>query len=145
MKVKVPREFGAPLVDQVRWTKHSEAGDLAPVMKFTSDETGLNRFPNANVVGDQQAHGWLPKRHEQRHELIRTRFDRDVGERPEGAGTGAKFELEGVAEQQCGRVISAERWIGLGKRGGFGEFWLQLGQEGSDILFGTDEWPEAKQ
>src|SRR4051812_4128256 len=38
LKVKMAREFGNPLIHQVRRTQNGETRDLAPVVKFADDQ-----------------------------------------------------------------------------------------------------------
>jgi hypothetical protein len=46
-------EFFLPLLGKMRRAQHGQTLDFAAVQEFASDEQGLDRLANANVVGDQ--------------------------------------------------------------------------------------------
>ena len=90
-------QLGLPLLHQVWWAKHGQAGDFATIHQFTGNETGFDGFANAYVVGDQKAHGGQAQRHQQRHQLVAARLYGDVAERPEGARTCAQGQAQRIA------------------------------------------------
>ncbi len=129
----------------MRRAEHGKAVDFAAVPQFTGDESGFDGFSDAHVVGDEEANGGLPERHEKRDQLIGAGFDGDVGEGPERSGTGAELELQGVPQELCGRVVSWHRRVGLRKRGGSWRHKLQARDQRGDVLLGASEWAEAQQ
>ena len=100
-------ELGDPLVHEMRRAEDDGAIDVAPVEQLARDEQGLDRLADADVVGDEQTHRVELERHEQRHELVGSRLDRDLSEAPKGAGSPPQREQQGVAKQES-RVVPAE-------------------------------------
>ena len=66
----------------MRRTEYDGPVDVAAVEHLTSDEQSLDRLPHPDIVPDEQTHGVKLERHEQRHELVRPRFDRDLTDAP---------------------------------------------------------------
>jgi hypothetical protein len=91
LEMEVPGEFRLPLVNEVGRAKNREASDLTAVVKLANNQAGLDGFADTGVVSHQEANRRLAQRHEQRHELVGTRLDGDVGKRAKGPGTGAKL------------------------------------------------------
>ena len=85
--VEADVELGDPLVHEMRRAQDDGSIDIAPVEQLARDEQGLDRLADADVVGDEQAYGVELERHEQRHELVGSRLDRDLPEAPKGAGS----------------------------------------------------------
>ena len=79
-------QLGDPLVHEVRGAEDDGAIDVAAVEKLARDEQGLNRLAHPDVVGDEQAHGVELERHQQRHELVGARLDRDLSKAPKRSG-----------------------------------------------------------
>ena len=69
----------------MRRAKHGQAADFATVHQLSHDEAGLNSLADADVVGDQQAHGAEAQGHQQRYQLIGTWLHGNVAERTEWA------------------------------------------------------------
>ena len=92
-------EFALPLIHQMRRADDGQTGDFATIAKFAGDERGLNGFADTDVVRDEEPHGVLPQRHQQRHKLIRTRLNGDTGEATKRAGGGAHAQTRGFAQQ----------------------------------------------
>jgi hypothetical protein len=67
-----------PLVAEVGGRKHRQTLSNAAIQKLAGDHRRLDRLPDADIVGDQQAHRLEPQRHDQRYELIGSRHDRDT-------------------------------------------------------------------
>ena len=53
LKVEMTGELAAPLVNEVRRAKHSEAGDFATVVQLSRDHAGLDGFADTNIVRDE--------------------------------------------------------------------------------------------
>ena len=69
-----------PLLAQVRWTQDRKALDLASVDQLSCYQTSLDGLSDTDVIGDEQPHRVLLKRHKERHKLIGTRFDCYAGQ-----------------------------------------------------------------
>ena len=79
----------------MRQADDGKSFDLPSLQQFPDNEQTLNGLPNANVVGDEQAdEPLLPKGHDQRHHLVRTRTERELRQGAEWPGT--------IAERQAG-------------------------------------------
>ena len=100
-------QLGDPLVHEMRRTEDDGAFDVAAVEQFARDEQGLDRLPYPDVVSDEQAHRVELERHEQRHELVRPRLDRDLTDAPKGSRPAPQREQQCVAQQER-RVVPAE-------------------------------------
>ena len=85
-------QLSDPLVHEMRRTKDDGAIDFAAVEQLASDEQGLDRLPHPNIVRDEKAHRVELERHEQRHELVRARLDRDLTKAPKGSGAPSQRE-----------------------------------------------------
>jgi hypothetical protein len=117
MEVEARLELGHPLLDEVRRAQHDEPLDVAAVEQLAGDERGLDGLADADVVGDEQAHRVELQRHEQRHELVGARLDRDLAEAAERAGAAPQRQQQRVAQEQRS-VVAAELAFtsGRGKR-----------------------------
>ena len=100
-------QLGDPLVHEVRRTEDDGAVDVAAVEKLASDEQSLDRLADPDVVRDEQAHRIELECHQQRHELVGARLNRDLSEAPKRSGTPSQRQQQRVAKQQ-GRVVPAE-------------------------------------
>ena len=100
-------ELGDPLVHEMRRTEDDGAIDVAAVEQLACDEQGLDRLADPDVVGDEQAHGVELERHEQRHELVGSRLDRDLSEAPKGSRSPPQREQQRIAKQES-RVVATE-------------------------------------
>ena len=98
--------LGDPLVHEMRRAEDDGAIDVAAVEKLAGDKQGLDRFPDADVVRDEEAHRVELERHEQRHELVRARLDRDLSNAPKGSGAPPQREQQRIAKQES-RVVPA--------------------------------------
>ena len=107
-------EFTHPLFDQMRRAQHSHALDFAAVIQLSGDQRGLDGFADADVIGNQQPHRVQPQRHQQWHELVGARLDRNVAEAAERAGTATQRHAQGVGEED--RVVLAAFLRGIGQR-----------------------------
>ena len=100
-------QLSDPLVHEMRRTEDDGAIDVAAVEQLARDEQGLDRLPYPDVVRDEQAHRIELERHEQRHELVRPRLDRDLTDAPKGSRPPPQREQQRVAQQER-RVVPAE-------------------------------------
>ena len=100
-------QLGCPLVHEMGRTEDDGAIDVAAVEQLAGDEQGLDRLPHPDVVRDEQAHGVELERHEQRHELVGTRLDRDLTNAPKGPRPPPQREQQRIAQQER-RVVPAE-------------------------------------
>ena len=73
--MKLVGQFPLPLFGQMRRTEHHPPTGLPASQEFSSDQAGLNRFADTDVIGNQHPCLWLLEGHEQRHQLIGTGLD----------------------------------------------------------------------
>ena len=92
-------QLALPLLGEVRGAQHAERVDLAAVEQLARHEQRLDGLADADVVGDEKPHGFELERHEQRHQLVGARLDRDAPEAAEGPCGGARRELGRVPQQ----------------------------------------------
>ena len=85
-------QLGDPLVHEVRRAEDDGAIDVAAVEKLASDEQSLDRLAHPDVVGDEQTHRIELERHEEGHELVGARFNRDLAKAPKRSGTPSQRE-----------------------------------------------------
>ena len=97
--VEADFQLSCPLVHEMGRAEDDGAIDVPAVEEFAGDEQGLDRLSYADVVRDEEAHRVELERHEQRHELVRAGFDRDLANAPEGAGAPSQREQQRVAKQ----------------------------------------------
>ena len=71
-------------------------------------------MPTPDVIGDQETHGLLPQRHDERDDLVSARPEGKFGKGAEGAGTVAEGEPGGIVEQAGGADVAE---VGAGRRG----------------------------
>ncbi|MCY1294579.1 hypothetical protein D9M69_359750 [compost metagenome] len=76
--------------------EHRQALDLSAVEQLAGDESPLDGLADTDVVGNQQAHRGQLQCHQQRHELVSPRLNRDVTETTEGPRTTSQLELQGI-------------------------------------------------
>ena len=100
-------ELRDPLVHQVRRAEDDGALDVAAVEQLARDEQGFDGLADPDVVGDEQAHRVELERHEQRHELVGARLDRNLSEAPKRPRAPPQREQQRIAKQQ-GRVVPAQ-------------------------------------
>ena len=95
-------------------TEDDGAIDVAAVEQFAGDEQGLDRLPHPDVVRDEQAHRVELERHEQRHELVGTRLDRDLTNAPKGPRPPPQREQQRIAQQERrvvpGELVHVRQW-----------------------------------
>ena len=75
--VELGREFPLPLLREMWRTEHGQPLCLAASEQLGGDEAGLDRLAHAHVIGNQHPGLGLLESHEQGHELIGPRRDRD--------------------------------------------------------------------
>jgi hypothetical protein len=110
-------QLALPLIAQVGRAEHAQASDDAPIEQLAGDHPGLDGLAHAHIVGDQQPHRVEAQRHDQRHELIRSRGDRDVAERAERRRARAQAESGGVEQEARRGGIGDRARVGAGERG----------------------------
>jgi hypothetical protein len=101
--VEARLELAHPLLHEVRRAQHGERLDVAAVEQLAGDERGLDGLADADVVGDEQAHGIELERHQQRDELVGAGLDGDLPEAAERARRRAGATGAGVAQEQSQR------------------------------------------
>ena len=89
---------------------------MPAVEQLAGDHAGLDGLAHAHVVGDQQPHRVEAQRHDQRHELVRSRSDRDVAERAERRRARAQAEPGGVEQEARRRGIGDRARVGARER-----------------------------
>ena len=77
-------QFPLPLIAEMGRREHGETLRYASIKQFARDHPGLDGLADANVVRDQKPHWIKPESHDQRHELVRPRGDRQAN------GTGRR-------------------------------------------------------
>ena len=137
-------QFALPLLHEVRRAEDSAARDFATVEQFPDDEGGLDGFPDAHVVGDEQTHHRQTQGHEERDQLIGAGLHGDIAKRAEGAGSVAQFQMDGIAEEGGGLVVAEARGIRKRKGGGFGRGEFEVRQDERDVFFGATEGPQRE-
>ena len=143
VEVELRPQLVLPLLGEVRRAEHGEPLRVAAVQQLASDQCGLDGLADADVVGDQQPDGIELERHQQRHELVGARLDRDATERPEGTGGGADAEPQRIAQQaRAARVARRRgvRWRERRRRDG-----LELGEDPGDLVVGGTERTKDQQ
>ncbi|MFI5460732.1 MAG: hypothetical protein ACHRXM_35415 [Isosphaerales bacterium] len=97
-----------PLQEHGRWAGHDDVLNLLAEQEFAGDQTGLDRLPEANIIGNEQVHPGQAQGFLQRLQLVGV--DPDAG--PERGleevrvGRGHAVPLEGVqvSREQLWRV-----------------------------------------
>lgn len=133
-EVETGFEFRDPLFDEVRRAEDGAAGDFVAIKELADDESGLDGFADADIVGDEEPDDGEPEGHEERNELIGSRFDGDVSEGPERAGAVAQTEVDGVAEERCALMISWAGGIRRRKESGRRRFGFEIREDEGDIV-----------
>jgi hypothetical protein len=62
--VELGLKFGLPLVAQMGRADDAQPKRISSVEEFPSDQGGLNRFSDPNIVGYKHPHGLQPERHD---------------------------------------------------------------------------------
>lgn len=89
-------------------------------LQFAGDEQRLDGLARAHVVGDEQAHRFEAQRHEQRHELVGARADRDAPQRAQWCGALAQGRARRLPAQMGTERIGEVLQPGWGKVAGCG-------------------------
>ena len=112
--VELLGQFALPLLGQVRRAEDGEPLDFAAIEQFAGDEHRLDRFADANVVGDEQPDRVELQGHHQRDELVGAGLDGDAGEAAERAGGGAGGQAGRFAQQLAGLKVAE---VAAGRQG----------------------------
>jgi hypothetical protein len=88
------------LLDEVRRAENREGIDFASVNEFAQDETGLDGFANADIIGYEKAWHLEAQRHQKRDKLIDAWLERKLGGGTERAGTTTESQAQCVREQR---------------------------------------------
>ena len=139
-------QFAHPLVDEMGWAEDGEGLDLAPVDQFAQDESGLDGFADADVIGDEEAGDGLAQRHQERDELVGARLEREVGGRAEGARAAAEGQAERVG-QEGGAELQGGGGVGRQGEGGGADTVRDFegGVEEDRVVFATGERAEGEE
>ena len=113
---KLVLKFAGPLVDQVRRAQYGEAFDLAPIQELADDHASLDSLADADVISDQEAHGLVPERHEQRRQLIGARLEAETPGAPERPGPSPQRKSQSVTEELRGLTTAGAVGCGCGER-----------------------------
>lgn len=111
---RLDREFLAqrprPLVAEMGRTEDGEPTGETTIEQFARDHRRLDRLADADIIRDQQPHRRLPQGHDQRDELVGSRYDGDATEGAKRPRAGAQAEARRVKEghDPC-RVAAAHR------------------------------------
>ena len=112
LDVELGADLLLPLFAEVGQTDHGETLDGAAFEHFADDEQGLDGFADADIVRDEESHGVLAERHDERHDLVGAGAEGEFGEGAEGAGA--------VAEGEAGRVVDEAGGADVAEVGGRG-------------------------
>src|SRR6185312_12448095 len=96
MQVEALLKFSDPLFDKVGRTQHCHPFDLAAIQELASDQAGLDGLADTHIVSDQQAHWIKAQSHQQWHQLIGPRLDRQVAEATEWASATTQGHTQGI-------------------------------------------------
>ena len=114
LDVELGADFLLPLFAEVREADDGEAFYLPAFQKFPDDEERFDGLADADVIRDQESHGILPERHDQRDDLVSARPEGKFGKGAEGAGAVAEGQPGGIVEQAGGADVAE---VGAGRRG----------------------------
>jgi hypothetical protein len=128
---------------ELRQAEHSQAVDLAAVEQLAGDQRALDRLADAHVVGDEDAHGVLLQRHQQRHELVGPRLDGDPRERAERPSAAAEAQAHGIAQQPRGAVVAGAGRVGQVEAGRLHR--LQVEADPGDLVVDAAQRPLHEQ
>ena len=96
-------QFLLPLLAQIGRAQDAEPLDLAPVEQFAGDQQSFDGLAHAHIIGDEQADRVQAQRHQQGHELVDARPNRNPAKRTERRGP--------LAQRQAARPATADgRW-----------------------------------
>ncbi len=142
-QVEAAFELANPLLDKVWRTKYGKSLNVAAIKQLACDKRGLYRLADTNIVGDQQANGVEFERHEQWHELVGARLDRDLPKAAKRTGTPAQREHKRVAQKQCSIVPPHLRQRRLRKRCIYDRHCFKCEVDICLVLFGTRDRANA--
>ena len=95
----LPLQLARPLLDEMGRAQDRETIRLAAIDQLAQDQAGLDRLADADIVRDQQAHDGKAQRHQQRHELIGTRFEAQPRRRAERSCAAPEREPQRLGQQ----------------------------------------------
>ena len=104
-----------PLLAEMGGAQDADAAHRPPVQQLTGDHGRFDGLADSHIIGDQQAHRILAQGHDQRHELIGPRDNRQPAHRPERARPAPKAEADRITEQQrsgeIARLLRVGRFV----------------------------------
>ena len=103
--VELLGQLTLPLLAQVGRAEHGHPVGRPAIQQLARDQRRLDGLAHAHVVGDQQAHGRLPERHDQRHELVGPRPDRQMAQRAKRRRAVAQEQPRRFQQQPHRRMI----------------------------------------
>lgn len=112
LDVELGAKFVAPLLTEVGRTQHANSLNHAAVEEFAGNQRGFDGLANAHIVGNQQSNWVEPQRHDQWHELIRTRAHGQASHRPERASTAAQSKTGRIVQKPPGRRTQCAARVG---------------------------------
>ena len=105
LKKKLGPQLLFPLITKMRRTDNRKTLDFSPIEKFSSDQTGFNRFSHSYIVRDEKANGIELECHEKRHQLVGPGFEAQVPDAPERSGSRPKLKAHGVPKEKS-RILA---------------------------------------
>ena len=99
-------QLGDPLVYEMRRQRTTVRSTSPRSRSSRAMSRASMVFPTPTSSAMREAHRIELEGHEQRHELVGARLDRDLPKAPEGSGAPPQREQQRVAQQE-GRVVSA--------------------------------------
>ena len=97
LDVELRSDLLLPLFAEVGEADDRKAFDLPAFQKLADDEKSFDGLADTNIIGDQKPHGVLTQRHDERHDLVSPRPEREFGKGSERAGA--------IAEGKPGRIV----------------------------------------
>ena|ERR1035441_3202613 len=80
IQIKLVLDLVLPLFAEVWQADHGKALDPPPLQQFSKDQQSLDGFAYTDVIRNQQANDFLPERHDERHHLIGTWTEGQLGQ-----------------------------------------------------------------
>jgi hypothetical protein len=106
INIELVAKLALPLFCQLGGTKHGHTTNFSAIEQFPRNKGSLDRFPNPDVVSDQQSNRIETECHQEWNQLVRARLDGEASKRAEGSGARPKAEAQCVTKQTRGPEIA---------------------------------------
>ena len=130
-------QFALPLFGERGTAEDGQAGGVALLQQFGSDQASFHGLADAYVVGDKESDRLLPQGHQERHQLVGAGFYGEPGQGAERAGAGAETDPECCPEEAgayCGACVG-----GVGGLEDGGADLFQGGEHAGDLVVASAE------